>query len=159
MKLSRWNKVLATQAHQVKFFSPAFHVARTLHAVTAFVKFSTAPDALHCESLKRLAICLCQTQDWGIVCWHAEPLVSLPEVPHVPMKFNNLLPVIPPPAHLHQLIAHAQSSTEADLIAADAAAKVTKHLRFVLHELGCTQTEPAPICEDDDSAIKIVNLS
>ena len=33
----------------------------------------------------------------------------------------------------------AQSSTEAELIAANAAAKVTKYLRFVLHELGYTQ--------------------
>jgi len=32
----------------------------------------------------------------------------------------------------------AQSSTEAELIAANAAAKVTKYLRFILHELGYT---------------------
>jgi len=51
----------------------------------------------------------------------------------------------------------AQSSTEAELIAANAAAKVTKYLRFVLHELGYTQSEPTPIYEDNDSAIKIVN--
>ena len=51
----------------------------------------------------------------------------------------------------------AQSSTEAELIAANAAAKVTKYLRFVLHELGYTQQEPTPIYEDNDSAIKIVN--
>jgi len=48
---------------------------------------------------------------------------------------------------------------EAELIAANAAAKVTKHLRFILHELGYTQTEPTPIYEDNDSAIKIVNHS
>jgi len=53
----------------------------------------------------------------------------------------------------------AQSSTEAKLMAANAAAKVTKCLRFILHELGCTQTEPTPTCEDNDSAIKIVNHS
>jgi len=53
----------------------------------------------------------------------------------------------------------AQSSTEAELIAANAAAKVTKHLRFILHELGCTQTEPTPIYKDKDSVIKIVNHS
>jgi len=53
----------------------------------------------------------------------------------------------------------AQSSTEAELIAANAAAKVTKYLRFILHELGYTQTEPTPIYEDNDSAIKIVNHS
>jgi len=162
--------------------------------VTTLAKFSTAPNALHCKSLKHLAICLRQTQDWGIVGWRSEPVTSLPEVPCVPMKFDDSLSVIPPPSHLHQLIAHvdaahaselhqrrsttghgcclvggvvacrsctqsicAQSSTEAQLTAADAATKVTKHLRFILHELGCTQTEHAPICEDDDSAIKIVN--
>jgi len=51
----------------------------------------------------------------------------------------------------------AQSSTEAELIAASAAAKVTKYLCFILHELGCTQTEPTPIYEDNDSAISTVN--
>jgi len=30
---------------------------------------------------------------------------------------------------------------------------------FILHELGHTQTEPTPIYEDNDSAIKIVNHS
>ena len=53
----------------------------------------------------------------------------------------------------------AQRSTEAELIAANAAAKVTKCQRFILHELGHTQTEPTPTCEDNDSAIKIVNHS
>jgi len=53
----------------------------------------------------------------------------------------------------------AQSSTEAELIAANAAAKVTKYLCFILHELGYTQTEPTPIYEDNDSAIKIVKHS
>jgi len=51
----------------------------------------------------------------------------------------------------------AQSSTEAELIAANAATKVMKYLRFILHELGYTQTEPCPIYEDNDSVIKIVN--
>jgi len=149
------------------------------HAVTTLARFSTAPNALYYKSLKHLAIYLHQTQDWGIMYWRSEPIVSLPGVPYVPMKFDDSLPVIPPPAHLHQLItrvdaAHtnelrqrhstmgygcclaggvmayhsrtqsicAQSSTEAELIAANAAAKVTKHLRFILHELGYTQTEP-----------------
>jgi len=166
------------------------------YAVTTLAKFSTAPDALHHKSLKHLATHLRHTQDWGIVHWHTEPVDSLPEVSCAPMTFDDSLPVIPPPSHLRQLIAHidaahakelrqrrataghgcclaggvvacrsrtqsicAQSSTEAELIAANAAAKVTKCLRFILHELGHTQTEPAPICEDNDSAIKIVNHS
>jgi len=129
------------------------------YAVTTLAKFSAAPNALHYESLKHLMIYLHQTQDWGIMYWRAEPVVSLPEVPHVPMTFDDSLPVIPPPAHLRQLItdvdaAHAkelhqrrsttgygcclagsvvaycsrtqsicaQSSTEAELIAVNAAA-------------------------------------
>jgi len=164
--------------------------------VTTLAKFSTAPNALHYKSLKHLAIYLRQTQDWGIMHWCSEPVASLPEVPYVPMKFDDSLPVIPPPAHLHQLIPHvdaahanelrqrhstmgygcclaggvmayrsctksicARSSTEAKLIAANAAVKVTKCLRFILHKLGYTQTEPTPIYEDNDSAIKIVNHS
>jgi len=166
------------------------------YAVTTLAKFSTAPNALYYESLKHLAICLHQTQDWGIMYLRSEPVASLPEVTYVPMKFDDSLPVIPPPANLHQLITHvdaahanelrqrcstmgwgcclavgvvayrsctqsicAQSSMEAELIAANAAAKVTKYLRFILHELGYTQTEPTPIYEDNDSAIKIVNHS
>jgi len=137
------------------------------YAVTTLVKFSTAPNAPHCKSLKHLAIYLRQTQDWGIMCWRLEPVASLPEVPHVPMKFDDSLPVIPPPSHLRQLIPHvdvahanalrqrrsttgcgcclaggvvaywhcsqtqsicAKSSMEAELIAANGTAKVTKHL-------------------------------
>jgi len=166
------------------------------YAVTTLAKFSTAPNALHYKSLKHLATYLRQTQDWGIMYWRTEPVDSLPEVPYTPMKFDDSLPIIPPPSHLRQLITHvdaahanelrqrrsttgygcclaggvvacrsrtqsicAQSSTEAELIAANAAAKVTKYLRFILHELGYTQTEPTPIYEDNDSAIKIVNHS
>jgi len=166
------------------------------YAVTTLAKFSTAPNALHYKSLKHLAICLRQTQDWGIMHWRLEPVETLPDVPHVPMTFDDSLPVIPPPTHLRQLIAHvdaahanelcqrrsttghgcclasgvvacrsrtqsicAQSSTDAELIAANAAAKVTKCLQFILQELGYTQTEPTPMCEDNDSAIKIVNHS
>jgi len=51
----------------------------------------------------------------------------------------------------------AQSSKEAKLIAAIATAKVTKYLRFILHKLGHTQTEPTPIYEVNNSTIKIVN--
>jgi len=51
----------------------------------------------------------------------------------------------------------AQSSIEAELIAANAAAKGTKYLHFILHEFGYAQTEPTPIYKDNDSAIKIVN--
>ena len=142
------------------------------HAVTTLAKFSTAPNALHCKSLKHLAICLHQTQDWGIMCWRSEPVESLPEVPHVPVTFDDSLSLIPPPSHLRQLIAHvdaahanelrqrrsatgcgcclaggvmacrsrtqsicAQSSAEAELAAANAAAKVTKCLQFILREL------------------------
>jgi len=78
------------------------------YTVTTLVKFSTAPNALHYKSLKHLAICLHQTQDWGIMHWCREPVTLLPEVPHTPMTFDDSLPVIPPPAHLLQLIDHAR---------------------------------------------------
>ena len=44
------------------------------YAVTTLAKFSTAPNALHYKSLKHLAICLHQAQDWGIMHWHLEPV-------------------------------------------------------------------------------------
>jgi len=70
------------------------------YAVTTLAKFSTAPNVLHYKSLKHLAICLRQTQDWGIVHWRLEPVASLPEVPYVPMMFDQSLPIIPSPSHL-----------------------------------------------------------
>jgi len=78
--------------------------------VTTFAKFSTAPNALHCKSLKHLAIYLRQTQDWGIMHWRSEPVETLPEVPYDPMKFDDSLPVIPPPSHLRQLITHVDAA-------------------------------------------------
>jgi len=80
------------------------------YAVTTLAKFSTAPNALHYKSLKHLATYLRQTQDWGIMYWRTEPVDSLPEVPHTPMKFDDSLPVIPPPSHLRQLITHVDAA-------------------------------------------------
>ena len=51
----------------------------------------------------------------------------------------------------------AQSSTEAEFIAAVTAAKTAKYLRSVLIELGFPQNEPTPIYEDNASAIEIIN--
>jgi len=80
------------------------------YAVMTLAKFSTAPNALHYKSLKHLAIYLRQTQDWGIVYWNLEPIASLPEVPCVPMKFDDSLPLIPLPSHLRKLIAHVDAA-------------------------------------------------
>jgi hypothetical protein len=51
----------------------------------------------------------------------------------------------------------AQSSTEAEFIAAVTAAKTAIYLRSVLNELGFPQDEPTPIYEDNASAIEIIN--
>jgi len=66
------------------------------YAVTTLAKFSTAPNALHCKSLKNLVIYICQTQDWGIMHCRSEPVASLPEVPHIPIVLcpSFLLPCI-----------------------------------------------------------------
>lgn len=66
---------------------------------------------------------------------------------------------------LHQLKAQIiitvfSSSTEAELIAAiAAAAKTLRIVRSVLIELGFPQNEPTPNSEDNASAIEIVNAS
>jgi len=62
------------------------------YTVTTLEKFFTAPNALHYKSLKHLAIYLRQTQDWGIMHWCTEPVISLPEVPYVPMSSTTLYP-------------------------------------------------------------------
>ena len=51
----------------------------------------------------------------------------------------------------------AQSSTEAEVIAAVTAAKTVRYIRSVLDELGFPQNTPTPIYEDNASAIDIVN--
>ena len=51
----------------------------------------------------------------------------------------------------------ATSSTEAEFIAAVTAAKQARYLRFILKELGFTQTEATPIYEDNMSAINMIN--
>ena len=51
----------------------------------------------------------------------------------------------------------AQNTSEAELIAAHAAAKVVKYLRLVLADLGYPLSEPTLIYEDNDSTVKIIN--
>ena len=51
----------------------------------------------------------------------------------------------------------AQNACEAELIAANAAAKVAKYLRMVLTELGYPQDDPTTIWEDNDATVKIVD--
>jgi hypothetical protein len=53
----------------------------------------------------------------------------------------------------------ATSSTEAGLIAAAHAAKVTKCLRTVLHELGFPQSGPTILHKDNQAAINMINVS
>ena len=51
----------------------------------------------------------------------------------------------------------ATSSTEAEFIAAVTAGKISKHLRFILDELGLKQSGPTAICEDNSAAILMAN--
>ena len=51
------------------------------------------------------------------------------------------------------------SSTEAEFIAAMAAAKTAKYLRVVLSDLGFPQLSPTTLYEDNQSAILMVNAS
>ena len=51
----------------------------------------------------------------------------------------------------------AQNACEAELIAANACAKVAKYVHMVMTDLGCAPAEPSPIWEDNGAAVKIVN--
>ena len=51
----------------------------------------------------------------------------------------------------------ASSSTEAEFIAAFAAAKAVRYLQFVLQELGFEELGPTPIHIDNLAALKIIN--
>ena len=47
------------------------------YAVMMLAKFSKAPARVHYQCLKRLALYLCQTIDWGIIYWRPSPLLDL----------------------------------------------------------------------------------
>ena len=53
----------------------------------------------------------------------------------------------------------ALSSTKAELIAAVTAVKNIKYIRSVMDESGVKNTDPTPIYEDNQSAIKIINAN
>jgi hypothetical protein len=164
------------------------------YAITTLAKFSTRPTSLHYNSLKRVAIYLRQTIDWGIMYWRPKSLAGFPIVAYNTLEADPKLPVVPVAEHHLVLVSYvdsghanehikrrsttgygtclsggvisyrsktqpivAGSSTEAELVAAHANAKVVKYLRFVMHELGFTQDGPTIIYEDNDSTIKIVN--
>ena len=55
--------------------------------------------------------------------------------------------------------ATALSSTKAESTAAVTAAKNIKFVRSALNELGLPMEEPTPICEDDQSAMEIINAN
>jgi hypothetical protein len=51
------------------------------------------------------------------------------------------------------------SSTEAEFIVAVHAAKIAKHIRSILHELGYSQPGPTVLYEDNEAAILMINAS
>jgi len=51
----------------------------------------------------------------------------------------------------------ATSSTKAEFIAAVSSGKVAKYLRSILLQIGFQQLLPTPICEDNESTIKMTN--
>jgi len=78
------------------------------HAVDSAAAHFKLLTGAHLFLMEHQLCQLCFQQ--GIVHWRSEPVTSLPEVPHVPMTFDDSLPVIPPPSHLRQLIAHADAA-------------------------------------------------
>jgi hypothetical protein len=163
-------------------------------AIALLAKFSAAPAKLHYRGLKGVAKYLCNTIDWGIICWCPAPSPALDPVPLTLLETDGQLPPFPPSTSPFQLrgfvdASHANdlrncrstagygfllasgvvayrcpaqtitatSSTEAEFLAAVEAAKVAKYLRSILHQLGYPQIGPAPIHEDNESAIKMVS--
>jgi hypothetical protein len=53
----------------------------------------------------------------------------------------------------------ATSSTEAKFIATVSSGKVSKYLRSILAQLSFAQNTPTPICEDNESAIKMRTIA
>jgi len=164
------------------------------YAITTLAKFSQRPNKEHYLALKRLAVYLRRTIDWGIIYWRPTRRDDLPVVPYNLVQPDPTLPTVPQAASYTQPIfyvdsAHgnipttmgsttgyggtmcgglivyrcksqpitAQNACEAELVAANAAAKVSKYLRCVLIDLGYPQDDPTTLWEDNEATIKIVN--
>ena len=68
------------------------------YAITTLAKFSIAPNIEHYRALKRLAVYLRQTIDWGIIFWRPTPNPDLPRVPFRLVVADPTLPVVPFPS-------------------------------------------------------------
>ena len=166
------------------------------YAVTTLARFSLCPNVTHYAALKKLAVYLRRTIDWGIYYWRPAPLDDLPHVPFELVTADPSLPVVPQSASYLEPVFYvdaafgnipttmgsttgygatmcgglvvyrcmaqpisAQNACEAELVAANAAAKVAKYLRMLLIELGFDLPQPTSVYEDNDATIKIVNTN
>jgi hypothetical protein len=156
------------------------------YAVTLMSKYGSNPTAYHYSCLKNIARYLRTTRNWGIRYYRSDIDKSLEAGESiVGLKRDELLPDYPEDIKQGKLICFvdaaygndpkrrrsttgyaftyaggaitAQSSTEAEFIAAVTAAKTAKYLRSVLIELGFSQDQPTPIYEDNAFAIEIIN--
>jgi hypothetical protein len=84
------------------------------YAITTLSKFSKAPSRIHFSALKRLALYLRATMDWGIHYWRPSPRHELPEVP-----FSAPVPdvdtVVPQATSFLELVGYVDSAHANDL--------------------------------------------
>lgn len=85
------------------------------YALVTLAKFASQPERIHFQMLKRVALYLHQTKDWGIMYWRPQPLDHLPEVHFVSPVRDKLLPVVPPARDHFQLCGFIDAAYANDL--------------------------------------------
>jgi hypothetical protein len=85
------------------------------YAVTTLAKFSKAPARVHYQCLKRLALYLRQTIDWGIIYWRPSPLSDLPVIPFLGPTYDSTLPSFPAPDGFFELTGYVDAAHGNDL--------------------------------------------
>ena len=157
------------------------------YAVTTLSKFSSTPSSFHSVMFKNIAKYLRSTINWGIWFRRPKSLSHLDDgnvytfndsEQNFPVDINERSPnvlltdtrkvwsitglvftycggAIVYRSKTQSLT--AQSSTEAEFIAAYTAVKIPWYLQHILQQLGFKQKKPTPIYIDNESALKIIN--
>ena len=86
------------------------------YVLTKLSQFSNAPAAIHYKCLKRVALYLRSTKEWGIIYWRPQPFLSLPLGPIIPITMTDpTLPPFPSSTDPLQLIGYVDASHATDI--------------------------------------------
>jgi hypothetical protein len=86
------------------------------YVLTKLAQFSQCPSLVHYTCLKRIALYLRSTKDWGIIYWRPSTLESLPPGSILPLHVTDLnLPTFPSHTNPKELIGYVDAAHATDL--------------------------------------------